>query len=65
MQNGKTPLEKALDNKHHGVVNYFINKHRINISKLDAVCYNDDTVFYACIVIVGIPVGGLNNILHY
>ena len=65
MQNGKTALEKAMDKKHHEIVNYLISKYQVNISQLDVICYIDDIVFCACNVIVGIPVGGLYNILHY
>ena len=57
MQEGKTPLEKAVDNHHHTTVEYLVRNCKIDISQFDEVC-NNDTVYCACIVIVGVTVGG-------
>ena len=57
MQGGRTPLEDAVQQDHHGVVDYLIRQCHINISQFDEVC-NNDTVYCACIVIVGVTVGG-------
>ena len=57
MQDGTTPLEGAVRKDHHRVVDYLIHQCHIDISQFDEV-YNNDTVFCACIVIVGVTMGG-------
>ena len=55
MQEGKTALEDAVQQDHHGVVDCLVKQ--MDISQFDVVC-NNDTVYCACIVIVGVTVGG-------
>ena len=55
MQEGKTALELAVQKDYHRVVACLVNQ--MDISQFDEVC-NNDTVYCACIVIVGVTVGG-------
>ena len=55
MQDGKTALEWAVERNHHRIVDCLVKQ--IDISQFDEVC-NNDTVYCACIVIVGVTVGG-------
>ena len=57
MQDGKTALEDAVQEDHHTVVEYLVTQCKMDISQFDEVC-NNDTVYCACIVIVGVTVGG-------
>ena len=44
-------------NECHSTVEYLVRNCKIDISQFDEVC-NNDTVYCACIVIVGVTVGG-------
>ena len=55
MQNGMTALEYAVQQNHHRIVDCLVKQ--MDISQFDEV-YNNDTVYCACIVIVGVTVGG-------
>ena len=55
MQDGKTALEWAVEGGYHRAVACLVNQ--MDISQFDEVC-NNDTVYCACIVIVGVTVGG-------
>ena len=57
MQDGRTALELAVECDRHTTVEYFISKCKMDISQFDEVC-NNDTVYCACIVIVGVTVWG-------
>ena len=55
MQDGKTALEWAVERDYHSIVACLVKQ--MDISQFDEVC-NNDTVYCACIVIVGVTVGG-------
>ena len=55
MQRGKTALELAVGGDYHRIVDCLVKQ--MDISEFDEVC-NNDTVYCACIVIVGVTVGG-------
>ena len=57
MQDGKTALELAVQEDYHTTVEYLVTQCKMDISQFDKVC-NNDTVYCACIVIVGVTVGG-------
>ena len=50
-----TALEYAVQQNHHRIVDCLVKQ--MDISQFDEVC-NNDTVYCACIVIVGVTVGG-------
>ena len=55
MQEGKTALEYAVEQDYYKIVDCLVKQ--MDISQFDEVC-NNDTAYCACIVIVGVTVGG-------
>ena len=48
MQDGKTPLEAAVDRGHHKTVEYFIKDCSVDTSQFDVVC-NIYSMFCVCV----------------
>ena len=50
MQDGRTPLELAMDNGDHRTVQYFIKELKMDITKFDMV-RNIDVLFCVCVCV--------------
>ena len=50
MQDGKTPLEVAVDEGHHRIVEYFIKQCGMEMSQFNEVCNTDPMFVCMCTV---------------